>query len=264
MNTIHSRNRIRQIILAGSLVFALSACNQVAVETAAERPDLSGVWADEPLIFPSKTDGESVCVFDCDDFAGEQTQKMVRWTPERPVYKPEFQAVVDDLHERQVDEDSVLRCMPPGVPRIGPPDEIVQGKNQVVFLYEDPVGFLFRSVPTDGSKHRHNYDPSYLGDPIGWWEDDTLVVETVNFNTDTWLVDDGSYHSENLRVVEKFRRDGDNLIYDITAYDDEVLVEPWTKDTRTLTPMSEPLYEPLRCVDDMHYQMDKSHHDNPR
>jgi hypothetical protein len=264
MNTIQNRIRICQIILTGSLVIALPACNQVAIETTAGHPDLSGVWADEPLIFPSKTDGESVCVFDCDDFEGVQTQKMVRWTLERPLYKPELQALVDDLHERQVDEDSVLRCMPPGVPRIGPPDEIVQGKNQVVFLYEDPVGFLFRSVPVDGSRHRENYDPSYLGDPIGWWEDDTLVVETVNFNTDTWLVDDGAYHSEKLRVVEKFRREGDNLIYDVTAYDEEILAEPWVKETRTLTPMGEPLYEPLRCVDDMHYQMDKSHHDNPR
>jgi len=264
MNTIRNPNCILQIILTSSLVIALTACDQATVETAAGHPDLSGVWADEPLIFPSKTDGNSVCVFDCDDFEGEQTQKMVRWTPERPAYKPALQTVVDDLHERQVDEDSVLRCMPPGVPRIGPPDEIVQGKNQVVFLYEDPVGFLFRSVPTDGSKHRDNYDPSYLGDPIGWWEGDTLVVETVNFNIDTWLVDDGAYHSENLRVVEKFRRDGDNLIYDVTAYDEEVLAEPWAKETRTLTPMAEPLYEPLRCVDDMHYQTDKSHHDNPR
>lgn len=264
MNTIRNPNYIRQIIFTSSLVIALSACDKSAVESTVGHPDLSGVWADEPLIFPSKTDGKSVCVFDCDDFEGEQTQKMVRWTPERPAYKPALQAVVDDLHERQVDEDSVLRCMPPGVPRIGPPDQIVQGKNQLVFLYEDPVGFLFRSVPIDGSKHRDNYDPSYLGDPIGWWEGDRLVVETVNFNTDTWLVDDGAYHSENLRVVEKFRRDGDNLIYDVTAYDEEVLAEPWAKETRTLTPMAEPLYEPLRCVDDMHYQMDKSHHDNPR
>ena len=249
-------NPIRVLIAMLMAACALLACSQ-------ERPDLSGVWADEPLLFPSKTDGESICIFDCDDFEGTVTSEMKRWKIERPKYRADFQAIVDDLHERQVDEDSVLRCMPPGVPRIGPPDEIVQGENQVVFLYEDPVGGFFRSIPIDG-KHRENYEPTYLGDPIGWWDGDTLVVETVNFNTDTWLVDDGAYHTEDLRVVERIRRDGDNLLYDVTVYDEAVLAEPWVKDTRTLTPMSEPLYEPLRCIDDMHYQVDKSHHDNPR
>ena len=264
MAKTRNHNRIHSLIVVACLAMLLAACGRISIDVASERADLSGVWADEPLLFPSKTDGESICIFDCDDFEGTVTQKMHRKALERPTYLPELQRIVDDLHERQVDEDSVLRCMPPGVPRIGPPDEIVQGHDQVVFLYEDPVGGFFRSIPTDGSKHRDNYDPSYLGDPIGWWEGDTLVVETVNFNRDTWLIDDGAYHSDKLRVVERIRRDGENLLYDVTAYDEEVLAEPWVKETRTLTPMGEPLWEPLRCVDDMHYQLDKSHHDNPR
>ena len=264
MKKIGKRTSIHSLIVVASLTVLLSACGRISIDVASERPDLSGVWADEPLLFPSKTDGESICIFDCDDFEGTQTSKLKRWKIERPTYRPEFQHIVDDLHERQVDEDTVLRCLPPGVPRLGPPDEIVQGRNQVVFLYEDPVGGFFRSIPTDGSKHREDYDPSYLGDPIGWWEGDTLVVETVNFNTDTWLTDDGAYHSDKLRVVERTTRDGENLLYDVTAYDEDVLAEPWVKQTRTLTPMGEPLYEPLRCVDTMEYQVDKSHHDNPR
>ncbi len=264
MNKIRTCLKFRLLVGIAGLTALIAACGRVGIDVESEAPDLSGAWADEPLLFPSKTDGESICIFDCDDFEGTVTSKMKRWTIEQPKYRPEVQHIVDDLHERQVDEDTVLRCMPPGVPRIGPPDEIVQGRNQVVFLYEDPVGGFFRSIPTDGSKHREDYDPSYLGDPIGWWEGDTLVVETVNFNTDTWLTDDGAYHSDNLRVVERIRRDGENLVYDVTAYDEEVLTEPWTKESRTLTPMADPLYEPLRCIDDMHYQMDKSHHDNPR
>ena len=140
MNKIRNRSKTYNFILGAGVTLLLPACDGVSIDIESERPDLSGVWADEPLLFPSKTDGESICIFDCDDFEGTVTQQMHRKALERPTYRPELQHVVDDLHDRQVDVDSVLRCMPPGVPRIGPPDEIVQGQNQVVFLYEDPVG----------------------------------------------------------------------------------------------------------------------------
>lgn len=227
-------------------------------------PDLSGLWADEPLILPSSTDGTSVCIFECDDFEPTAKQGPEFRRPERPKYRAEFQARVDDLNARQVEEDKVLRCMPPGVPRIGPPDQIVQGRDMVVFLYEDPVGGFFRSIPLDGRAPRENYDSTFLGDPVGHWEGDTLVVETVNFGTNTWLTDDGSFHTTELRVVEKLRKEGENMIYDVTAHDPSVLAEPWVKTSRTLTPMDELLYEPSPCIDDLDYQQDLSNHDNPR
>ena len=67
-----------------------------------------------------------------------------------PQYRPEFAARVADLDKRQVQEDPVLRCVAPGVPRIGPPDKIVQRAGEAVFLYEDVSGSFFRIVPTDG------------------------------------------------------------------------------------------------------------------
>ena len=74
--------------------------------------------------------------------------------PDRPSYKPEVMAKVKDLTERQVEEDPILRCLSPGVPRIGPPDKIVQQENQIVFLYDDVNGNFFRVIPTDGrSQH---------------------------------------------------------------------------------------------------------------
>ena len=73
--------------------------------------------------------------------------------PSKPQYKQEFAAKVEDLRVRQVQEDPVLRCFAPGVPRIGPPDKIVQSANEVVFLYDDVSGNFFRIVPTDGRPH---------------------------------------------------------------------------------------------------------------
>ena len=128
-----------------------------------------------------------------------------------PKYKPEFQAKVADFKKRQVELDSNLRCQPPGVPRIGPPTKIVQNAREVVFLYDDVNGSFFRIIPTDGRPHRKDVPASYLGDAIGRIEGDTLIVETVGFNEDTWLTDNGAFHTKDLKVTERFRRVGDTI-----------------------------------------------------
>ena len=69
--------------------------------------------------------------------------------PGTPKYKPELLAKVADLSERQVETDTVLRCFPPGVPRIGPPAKIVHTTREVVFLYDDYNGSFYRIIPTD-------------------------------------------------------------------------------------------------------------------
>ena len=70
--------------------------------------------------------------------------------------------------------------------------------------------------------------PSWMGDSTGHWEDGVLVVETMNFNDKTWLDRRGVPHSEELRVVERIRRVGDDTLQiDITMEDPVALVEPW-------------------------------------
>ena len=155
--------------------------------------------------------------------------------PDFPKYKPEVMAKVADLATRQVELDTVLRCYPPGVPRIGPPAKIVQTATEVVFLYDDYNGSFFRVIPTDGRPRREGLSPSYLGNAVGSFEGDTLVVETVNFTDETWLARGGYFHSDQMRVVEKFTRTGNQLVYDVTVEDPEVLVEPWVMPTRRMT-----------------------------
>ncbi|HLF11252.1 MAG TPA: hypothetical protein VJA26_08550, partial [Gammaproteobacteria bacterium] len=185
--------------------------------------------------------------------------------PNRPQYRPEFAAKVADLRERQVEEDPVLRCFAPGVPRIGPPDKIVQREGEVVFLYDDVSGGFFRIVPTDGRAHRTDSEPSFLGDAIGRWEGDTLVVETVNFNDQTWLTDDGAFHTADLRVVERLRRNGETLEWSAIAYDPAVLTEPWELRPRTAHLTDLELVEAPPCIErDLDHMVDDSHHPNPR
>jgi hypothetical protein len=106
---------------------------------------------------------------------------------------------------------------------------------------------------------------SYLGDAVGRYEGDTLVVETRNFNEETWLTDNGAYHTANLVVVERLRRVGDTIRYEATASDPAVLLEPWKERSQTLWLSDRELEESPRCDDrDLDLIQDGSHHDNPR
>ena len=92
-----------------------------------------------------------------------------------PKYKPEFLAKVKDLSARQVETDNVLKCLAPGLPRLGPPGKIVQNSKEVVFLYDDVNGAFFRIIPVDGrTTYRKDMPASFLGDSIGHFEGDTL------------------------------------------------------------------------------------------
>jgi hypothetical protein len=277
------------IALAASLsILPIVAGAQTSAGTAAAiprladgHPDLSGTWENGSgieFVQPQQLEGGSVCIRGCGPAAGAapagaaaaparpQTQAAAPPPrPSRPQYKAEFAAKVEDLRVRQVEEDPVLRCMAPGVPRIGPPDKIVQRAGEILFLYDDVSGNFFRIVPTDGRKHRTDTEPTYLGDAVGHWEGDTLVVETVNFNGETWLTDDGAFHTETLRVTERIKRTADTLEWTATAYDPAVMTAPWELRTRVARRTDQELIEAPPCIDrDLDHMVDGSHHANPR
>ena len=231
------------------------------------RPDLNGVW--------HHFFGELVHAVGNNSFAlgfGARPATPGGALPprpkadERPDYKPEFVAKVKYLNDNQVKTDTTLHCMPPGVPRIGPPHEIVQTAKQVVFLYADSTGNHFRVIPTDGRPHHVDPDDeaTYDGDSVAKWDGDTLVVDVVNLPSDTWLGDNGFFHTSKLRVTEKFRRVGDTMEYTMIADDPSVLAKPWVI-YRTLTLQMDALEEAAPCVDnDAGHYVNSDHHDNTR
>jgi hypothetical protein len=184
----------------------------------------------------------------------------------RPEYKPEFAAKLKSLNDNQVREDPALHCQPPGVPRLGPPHQIVQTPTQAIFLYADDTGNQWRVIPLDGRPH--GTDPevaaTYNGDSVGHWEGDTLVVDVTRLTDETWLGDNGLFHSRKLHVTERLRRAGDTIQYQVTAEDPEVLQKPWTL-SRTLTLQPDALEEAAPCVDkDAGHYVTLEHHDNTR
>jgi hypothetical protein len=140
-------------------------------------------------------------------------------------------------------DDPTLKCIPTAFGTlnvrlwdVGAVGQIVSTPKLVVFLTETYHGFQL--IPTDGRAHRDVVPPSYRGDAVGHWEGDTFVVEVSNFTDDTWMSAEGrvSFHSDALRIVERYRRtDAKTLVIDATVYDPKVLTKPWKVPTQTLT-----------------------------
>ena len=227
----------------------------------AQTPDFNGIWGAAPLP-PAVKPGESVrwlLPLKGTDPNGNDVFKALDRTqvnnraaaPNKPEYKPSLVAKVKELSDKQGVLDPAFYCKPQGVPRMGPPSQIVQTPGQVIFLYG--ASNLFRVIPTDGRPHRADADPSYMGDSIGRFEGaDTLVVDVTNFNDDTWLGSDGYFHSEKMHVIERLTRKGDVVTYQATVEDPEVLAKPWVQSPRQLklsTSREDALLEAPPCVE---------------
>jgi hypothetical protein len=259
-------------ILAGGLLLWISMQALAADSTIARmpdgKPDFNGTWDNgggiDFLRPQTRADG-SVCISDCGVPGAARAPAGARPPPDRPVYRPEFQAKVKDLAAKQQHTDPVLRCQPPGVPRIGPPDKIIQTAREAVFLYEDVSGPFFRIVPLVPGVQRIDESESYLGDAQGHWEGDVLVVTTGNFNDLTWLTDDGAFHTAGLKVTERLTRTAGGIEYRAIAEDPAVLTEPWQLRPRTLVKAGAEMSEPAPCADqDLAHMQDDSYHANPR
>lgn len=158
----------------------------------------------------------------------------------RPVYKPQFWDKVQQLDMWTNKYDPVMTCQPLGVPREGPPRRIYQTDRDVTFIYTggDAGGGYgeYRIFPTDGRQHGKEVesDYSYLGDTVGRWDGDTLVLDSLGFTDATWFGRGGFFHSGQMHVIERFTRQGDALLYDVTVEDPDVLAEPYVFPTRVV------------------------------
>jgi hypothetical protein len=212
------------------------------------KPDMTGVWTEFNIgwigNYGNRRCGPSqvACLRQTN-----QTEDFALYSPSRfgmqgrLLYKPEYWDKVQQLDMWTNKEDPVMTCEPLGLPRQGPPRRIFQTGHDITFLYgqfPDAGGGMpeFRVIPTDGRKHGENaeFSAKYFGDTVGHWEGDTLVLDSIGFIDTTWIGRGGYFHSDKMHIVEKFRREGDAIFYDLTLEDPEVLVEPLVMPTRIL------------------------------
>jgi hypothetical protein len=245
-------------------------------------PDLSGFWDDQ--------DGRSkVARIDDGSLLYNQGGEAPANPPQRrpapkavsdtsdsaptlnPSYKPEFmakvKAIADETYGASTALDPQYNCTPLGVPRtmfrggLYGAFQIVQSPQVIAILLEASQGMNYRMIYMDGRGHPQDLDTSYLGDSIGHWEGDTLVVDVTGLNDETWLGGGQNastlalFHSDKEHVVERYTRDGDTLNYQATVEDPVMFTKPWVMIPRQVHHASaEDRLLELTCVPN-----DKSH-----
>ena len=218
------------------------------------KPDLNGNWSITVSI--SDISANMVRV------AGQPIADDARAIPYTPVY-----ARLAAEAESRMFEEPELHCYMSGVPShlwrqsySGAGLVIQHTGDYVVFLHEFQGSR--RIVPLDGRDHISDEIRLFMGDGVGHWEGDTLVVETTNNNAVTWLDTGGNRHSDQLVVTERFTPiDQSSFAYEATFVDPEAYTAAWTI-AAPMTRGSDPNAEILEfaCIegntDALHYTED--------
>ena len=205
---------------AGFLVSmaAVTALAQSVPRTSDGKPDLQGIWM-----------SRNAAGFDVTEIAEGHEIPYLPEALEREQKGPRV--------------DPIAHCAMPGVPRITYmpfPFQILQRPGYVVFMYEYMHDQrIVRTTPRD---HLDGID-LWLGDSVGRWEGDTLVIDVTNLRPETWLDSARHTHSEALHVVERYTRTApDTISYEATIEDPKTYSKPW-KISMPLHRITEPGFE---------------------
>ena len=155
-----------------------------------------------------------------------------------PPWQPWAGAVFRDRAKQEAEGtpmwDPTGACWGSGMPRIlvvGYPIEIVQTEDRVVWM--DESQHVFRVVRMNAA-HRKDFKRTFMGDPVGHWEGDTLVIDTVGFSGKAQMDERGTPMTDQMHMVERVKRVGDHLEDTYTIDDPGAYTRPWTQ-TRVLT-----------------------------
>ncbi|PWU08992.1 MAG: hypothetical protein C5B51_06855 [Terriglobia bacterium] len=179
-----------------------------APRSADAKPDLSGAWAPNAI---------------------RQNVDLLSTGVEIP-FQPWAEKIYNERKASNSKDDPEARCMPPGVPRMSTtpyPFRIMQTPSLILIVYEGGA-HVWRQIFMDGRPHPKDINPSWLGDSIGHWEGDTLVIDTVGFNGKSWIDESGLPTTEDMHVTERIRRlDLGHLEIEHTVDDSKAYKHPW-------------------------------------
>ena len=155
-------------------------------------------------------------------------------SPDAPKLTPEYLAQWDIIAASRTagsyEYDNSANCLPPGMPAMMSMPygmEVMQSDDRITFFSEHLDAL--RRVYLDGREptERHLNDPTYAGYSTGYWDGDTLVVDTVALTTKSYI-DGSSPHSDRMTVHERIRFIAPGILEDrITVNDPVALLEPW-------------------------------------
>jgi hypothetical protein len=142
-------------------------------------------------------------------------------------YKPEALAKKKENQEKWLERDPEVKCYLPGVPRANympQPFQILQSPSAVFFAYQyaGAVRNIYLKDPGPAPVD------SWMGQSVGHWEGEAFVIESSGFNDSTWFDRAGNFHSDQLKVTERYTRTAPDVIsYEATMTDPETFTRPW-------------------------------------
>ena len=150
--------------------------------------------------------------------------------PEIP-FQPWAKRMYEDRGISQLEPHT--RCKPSGgVRQLQTPYgvEIIElADAKRIFIFDVGGPHTYRTVYMDGRVHPRDLTPSFYGHSIGWWDGDTLNVDTIGYNEAFWLDRRGLPHTEALHTLEKFTRTNQAQVkYEVTVDDPGAYTGPWT------------------------------------
>jgi hypothetical protein len=198
---------------------AAPASPRTIPRTADGKPDMQGIWqAQNRAAYGLEYHSASFGILPGKSVVADGTIP----------YTPAALKTRNENFEKRAELDPFQKCFMPGVPRImylDHPFQIFQAKDHVAMTFE--WSQVFRLIYADGSKHVDGIE-FWMGDSRGRWDGDTFVVEVVNFNDQTWLDAAGNFHSEQLKLTERYNMlDADTIQYEVTFEDPKVYTRPW-------------------------------------
>jgi hypothetical protein len=142
-------------------------------------------------------------------------------------YKAEALAIKKQNQQDWLNRDPEIKCYLPGVPRatyMPYPFQILQSASAITFVYEyaGTVRIILLKDPGPSPSD------SWMGQSVGRWEGDTLVIDVTSLNDQTWFDRAGNFHSDKLRVEERYTRTSpDVMSYEATIEDPVIFTRPW-------------------------------------
>jgi hypothetical protein len=215
------------VFLLGSSLPVFAQQRTAIPRDSSGKPDFTGVWAGPGFthkVGPGDTDTPSVMRFD--------RKKMAPFQPGGEAL------MVHKITGDVLQDDPTAVCLPNGLSRqiLSPySQQFIQAPGKLVILYE--YMHFFRVISTDGRPHDQDFESTWMGDPVGKWDGDTLVIDTVGLKE--WMFDathnqdgEGSrWHSDQLHMIERLRYlDPSTVSYQVVIDDPKIFTTPWTQD----------------------------------
>jgi len=188
-------------LAAGPASFAAPAQESKAA-AGSKHPNLAGVWFMHGRVAPN--------------LIAPEDAPLTPWGVEQ--FK---------INRQQLNPDAI--CLPTGVPKswqLPAPFEIIPLKGRILIWHEHE--HMMRQIHMGRRDHPKDLVPTWMGNSVGWWEGDTLVVDTTGFNALTWVDLWGLPHSEAYHVIERIRRTQSSVLeVEITIDDPKAYTKPW-------------------------------------